>query len=117
MDAAGSSLRGDSPRAGQEGRPGREDFEGAALAEGDVAAAGARVGLADVLELGDGVTCRPGRGRPSPAWRPASEAEALGFGDRSGALGSSALATGTAASSSSEATVITHRVRSPGVTG
>ncbi|UYQ63336.1 hypothetical protein [Streptomyces peucetius] len=95
------------------------DFEGVALADAEVAAAGVREGLADglALVLGDGVTCRPGRGRPAPASRPASEAEAVGFGDCSGALGSSARATGAVASSTSAATVIAQRVCSPGVTG
>jgi hypothetical protein len=120
VSAEGSPSRVGLPSADRDGDAGREDFAAVALADGGTAAAGVREGVADgvVLVLGDGVTCRPGRGRPSPAWRPASEAEAVGFGDFSGAFGSSAAyATGAGASSSSEATVIAHRVCSPGVAG
>ncbi|MEW2630320.1 hypothetical protein AB0903_01320 [Streptomyces sp. NPDC048389] len=122
MSTEGSRVRvGGSPSAGPGGEAGRGDFDGVELAPGDVAAAGVREGVAGevVLALGEGVTWRPGRGRPSPAWRPASEAETVGFGDFSGAgaSGSSAWATGAAASSRSEAAVIALRVCSPGVTG
>lgn len=89
----GSSVRVESPwSARREWETGREGFEGVTLADGEVAAAGVREGLADglALILGDGVTCRPGRGRPAPASRPARDAEAVGFGDCSGASGSSA---------------------------
>lgn len=104
------------------------DAEPEDAAEGDFGAEadGVRPGFAGSLGLSLplGGILRPGRGRPSPACRPASDAEALGFfavGVGRGDLDSSAYAGGTA-SSRNDATVVTHTVvtqcvRSLGVTG
>ncbi|WP_254706498.1 hypothetical protein [Streptomyces lunaelactis] len=84
--------------------------EGEADTEGDAESGpdGVRTGLGEVLGLGlrDG---RPGRGRPSPAGRPAREGETLGVavGEGAGSSDSSAYAWGTA-TSRSDATVIAH---------
>ncbi|EDY64401.1 conserved hypothetical protein [Streptomyces pristinaespiralis ATCC 25486] len=103
---------------GRGGGAGAEDFAGLLVPDGDTAAAGLPEGVAEglTLALGDGVVRRPGRWRPSPACRPASELETEGSGDASRGPGSPAWA-GGAASRRSEATVMAHRVRSAGVTG
>jgi hypothetical protein len=106
---------------GRGGEVGAEDFAGAPVLDGDTAAAGLPEGATEGLTLalgdGDGVVRRPGRWRPSPACRPASDVETEGSADvsRTGFC-SPAWATGVV-SRRSEATVIAHRVRSAGVTG
>jgi hypothetical protein len=78
--------------------------------------------LADSLGLGLGLACpegRPGRGRPSPACRPARDSEGLGLAVAAGSgapSDSRAYAEGPT-DNRSDATVITHRVRNLGVTG
>lgn len=105
---------------GRGGVTGDQDFAGVLVAVGDTAAAGlleeVAEGVAEGLALGDGVVRRPGRWRPSPACRPASDVETEGAADASRGSGSPAWATGVA-SRRSEATVIAHSVRSAGVTG
>ncbi|GAA2237911.1 hypothetical protein GCM10010232_25880 [Streptomyces amakusaensis] len=96
------------------GEPGREcDTD----PFGDGAAGPER--LADGSCGGVGVSLtgeRPGRGRPSPAGRPAKDSDAVGPGSGTGGADSPAWARG-AASSSTGTTARAQRVRRLGATG
>jgi len=125
--SSASSSPGGGSGAGDRVREGGADSEAEGFAEtdgdalldaaADAESVGVRPEESVAFELplpGD----RPGLGRPSPACRPARLSDALGLAATvgPGTSGSAAYAQGVA-SSRSDATVVAHRVRSPGVTG